>query len=237
MAHRIVWCVAAPRRRRRPSAHQSAAPDLGVGRSVAHGLDRHVTELAEGGRSGGDAAGVDHVLGARTTTPAPPIARQYSSRTQEERAAGWDRFANGPAPVGYDPAIIPGWDSPDSPEFGILRLTPHRLRVMPGTVMLTGQGELLTWQRLESQVLISVRRRQARHGTVPGRRQAAGADRPRDGIVERVTGGEPSRQRTAERIAGAGGVDGVDADRGVAGDHGRPHRAGRRDLDARRHPS
>ena len=26
-----------------------------------------------------------------------------------ERQAGWDRFANGPAPVGYDPAIIPMW--------------------------------------------------------------------------------------------------------------------------------
>ena len=63
-----------------------------------------------------------------------------------DRAAGWDRFANGPSPVGYDPSIIPGWTSPDSPDFGILRLTPHRLRVMPGSVLLAGQGDTLTWR-------------------------------------------------------------------------------------------
>ncbi len=38
-------------------------------------------------------------------------------------------------PVGYDPTIIPGWDSPTSPAFAVLRLTPYRLRVQPGTVM------------------------------------------------------------------------------------------------------
>lgn len=62
-----------------------------------------------------------------------------------EREAGWKRFAEGPAPVGYDPAIIPGWDTPASPGFGILRLEPNRLRVMPGALMMQGQGELLTW--------------------------------------------------------------------------------------------
>jgi len=59
--------------------------------------------------------------------------------------AGWRRFAEGPEPVGYDPAIIPGWDSPDAPAFGILRLEPHRLRVMPGNLMTAGTGELMTW--------------------------------------------------------------------------------------------
>ena len=61
------------------------------------------------------------------------------------REAGWQRFAEGPAPVGYDPSIIPGWDSPQSPAFGVLRLTPHRLRVMPGSMMAAGEGTLLTW--------------------------------------------------------------------------------------------
>ena len=62
------------------------------------------------------------------------------------KAAGWQRFVDGPAPVGYDPSIIPQWEDPSSPEFGILRLTPHRLRLMPGSLMLAGQGELLTWR-------------------------------------------------------------------------------------------
>ena len=58
---------------------------------------------------------------------------------------GWERFANGPEPVGYDPSMIPTWDRPESPESGVLALTPDRLRVMPGTVMTSGTGELLTW--------------------------------------------------------------------------------------------
>jgi len=58
----------------------------------------------------------------------------------------WRRFAEGPAPVGYDPSIIPGWTSPDVEGFGGLRLTPDRLRVMPGSVLLRGEGEVLTWR-------------------------------------------------------------------------------------------
>lgn len=68
--------------------------------------------------------------------------------TPELRRAAWDRFANGPEPVGYDPSIIPFWPNPDVPEFGVLRLDPYRLRVMPGEVMLQGRAEMLqTWRR------------------------------------------------------------------------------------------
>lgn len=60
----------------------------------------------------------------------------------------WDRFAQAPPPVGYDPAIIPPWaDGPLSPAFAGLRLDPHRLRVFPGTLLLEGRGDLLTWHR------------------------------------------------------------------------------------------
>jgi hypothetical protein len=58
----------------------------------------------------------------------------------------WDAFLNAPAPVGYDPAIIPGWDDPTSDNFAALRLTPWRLRVFPGSLMMGQGGELLTWQ-------------------------------------------------------------------------------------------
>jgi hypothetical protein len=58
----------------------------------------------------------------------------------------WDWFKHAPAPVGYDPAIIPPWkDGPTSPAFAALRLEPWRLRVMPGSAMLGGGGEILTW--------------------------------------------------------------------------------------------
>ncbi len=58
----------------------------------------------------------------------------------------WETFKALPAPVGYDPAIVPPWaDGPRSPAFAAMRLDPYRLRVMPGTLMTDGRGELLTW--------------------------------------------------------------------------------------------
>jgi hypothetical protein len=66
--------------------------------------------------------------------------------TPEGREAGWRRFAEGPQPVGYEPSLIPGWTSPEVPEFGVLRLRPHALRLLPGTVMTGGTGEFLTWR-------------------------------------------------------------------------------------------
>jgi hypothetical protein len=65
-----------------------------------------------------------------------------------EREAGWKRFVDAPAPVGYNPAIIPAWESPLSPAFGILRVEPIALRVMEGSRMAGGAGQLLTWKRI-----------------------------------------------------------------------------------------
>ena len=58
----------------------------------------------------------------------------------------WDLFASGPEPVGYDPSIIPGWDNAASESFAVLKLDPWRLRVMPGSVLMSGEGETLVWQ-------------------------------------------------------------------------------------------
>lgn len=63
------------------------------------------------------------------------------------RAAAWERFKTTPAPAGFDPAIHPDWESPSSPTFGVLRLEPTWLRVMPGTLMLIGEGEVWTWRQ------------------------------------------------------------------------------------------
>lgn len=58
----------------------------------------------------------------------------------------WDMFAEGPEPVGYDPAIIPPWkDGPTSPAFSALRLDPWRLRVFPGSMLRAGTGTVLDW--------------------------------------------------------------------------------------------
>ncbi len=59
----------------------------------------------------------------------------------------WEQFRLAPEPLGYDPAIIPPWsDGPTSDAVAVLRLEPWRLRVMPGTMMAGGPGELLTWE-------------------------------------------------------------------------------------------
>ena len=58
----------------------------------------------------------------------------------------WEMFKNARPPIGYDPAIIPQWQGgPTSQDFAALRLTPRRLRVMPGSVLTTGDGEILRW--------------------------------------------------------------------------------------------
>ena len=64
----------------------------------------------------------------------------------DTRRAVWDTFAAAPAPVGYDPFIIPMWsDGPTSDQFAVLRLAPYRMRVMAGTVMTAGEGRPLVW--------------------------------------------------------------------------------------------
>ena len=64
----------------------------------------------------------------------------------EGRKRVWQAFKDAPEPVRYDPAIVPVWaGGPISEHFAGLRLTPWRLRVMPGGVMPAGTGELLTW--------------------------------------------------------------------------------------------
>ena len=146
MAHRIVWCsVATVDHQGRPRsrilhpiwewdgtalvgwiatgptptkrAHLKASPNLSCG----YWAPTHDTCLAE-------------------------CAAQWTF-DDATRTRVWNLFANGPAPVGYDPAMIPGWDSPTSPNFAALKLEPWRLRVMPGQFMLSGggEGEVLVW--------------------------------------------------------------------------------------------
>jgi Pyridoxamine 5''-phosphate oxidase. len=72
---------------------------------------------------------------------------------EKSRHEGWERFKSTPPPLGYDPAIIPQWaEGPDSPAWGVIRLTPWRLRVFPGVFAKSGgtQGRILTWQEDEA---------------------------------------------------------------------------------------
>lgn len=64
----------------------------------------------------------------------------------ETRTMVWELFLHGPAPVGYDPKIIPAWTSPTVEAFAVLRLEPWHLRVFPGTVLLGKGGTVLDWR-------------------------------------------------------------------------------------------
>lgn len=64
----------------------------------------------------------------------------------ETRTMVWNLFKHAPAPVGYDPAIVPAWSGPTAPAFAAVRLEPWRLRVFPGSVLMGQGGTVLTWQ-------------------------------------------------------------------------------------------
>ena len=144
MAHRIVWATVA-------TVEPSGQPRTRVLHPIWE-WDGH--ELV-----GWIATGPDTPK-ARHLDAEPRISLTYWDPTQDtctaecattwlddpdDKAAAWNRFLEAPDPVGYDPSIIPGWTSPEAAGFGVLRLTPTRLRVFPGTLLSGGEGDLLTW--------------------------------------------------------------------------------------------
>lgn len=145
MAHRIVWCTVA-------TTGVDGHPNTRVLHPIWEWDGTRLTGWIATSPLSPKAADLTHLPAVSLTywdathdTCTADCDTEWDS-TPELRQAGWDRFAHGPAPVGYDPSIIPPWTSPEAEAFGILRLHPTRLRVMPGTVMLQGQGELLTWR-------------------------------------------------------------------------------------------
>ena len=146
MAHRIVWCTVA-------TTGKDGAPNT----RVLH----PIWEWDDGALTGWIATSPLSPKAADLAAQ-PAISLTYWAPSQdtatadcltewdtsaEQRQQGWDRFVNAPAPVGYDPSIIPPWTSPEVPAFGILRLTPTRLRVQPAAVLLEGKADLtLSWR-------------------------------------------------------------------------------------------
>jgi hypothetical protein len=146
MAHRIVWCTVATTRADGTPSTRVLHPVWEWDGSALTGwiatspLSPKAADLAAQ-----PAVSLTYWTSTHDTCTADCDTEWETS--DEARQAGWDRFKNAPDPVGYDPSVIPVWTSPTAPAFGILRLIPTRLRVMPGTVMLKGEGQLLTWHR------------------------------------------------------------------------------------------
>ena len=54
------------------------------------------------------------------------------------RREAWEAFRAVPPPVGYDPvAIFPG--GPDSPDFAVLAVRPHRIQTLRGAALARGE--------------------------------------------------------------------------------------------------
>ncbi|HKC50149.1 MAG TPA: pyridoxamine 5'-phosphate oxidase family protein [Myxococcota bacterium] len=145
MAHRIVWC--------------SAATVDTRGRPRTRIL--HPLWIWNGSRLHGWIATGPTKLKRAHLEKSPNISLSYWTPTHDTcqaecratwafdpstRAEVWNLFKNAPAPVGYDPAIIPGWTSPTVEAFAALRLEPWRLRVLPGTSLGSGGVGALTWR-------------------------------------------------------------------------------------------
>ena len=64
----------------------------------------------------------------------------------ETRTAIWNLLATTPPPLGYNPTMIPSWTGPEVAAFAVLRLTPWRLRVFPGSALLGQGGSVLNWR-------------------------------------------------------------------------------------------
>ncbi len=148
MAHRIVWASVAtvgggqvPRSRvLHPIWEWDAEADDLVGWIATMRTPLKVAHLQNS-----PWVSVNYWWPEQDTCTAECRATWHTDAATRERI--WDLFANGPEPVGYDPSIIPGWESPASAGFMVMRLDPWRLRVFPGSVLLEGTGEVLTWSR------------------------------------------------------------------------------------------
>lgn len=145
MAHQIVWCSAA-------TVDEKGRPRSRV---------LHPVWQWEQGLLQGWIATAPTRTKRRHIEAHPYLSLNYWNRSQDTcvaechvewglddaiREEVWQRFKEAPEPVGYDPAIIPGWDGPLQDSFAALLLKPWRLRVFPGSLLLEGRGRALTWQ-------------------------------------------------------------------------------------------
>lgn len=145
MAHRIVWCSAASvDARGRPRSRVLHPIWEWDGRRLRGwvGTEATATKRAHLAASPFLSLGYWHPSHDHCVAE----SRAAFSFDAETRERVWNLFKNGPAPVGYDPAIIPGWDSPASERFAVLRLDPWRLRVFPGSALMGKGGAVLTWR-------------------------------------------------------------------------------------------
>jgi hypothetical protein len=145
MAHRIVWAtVSTVDRQGRPRSRILHPYWIWDGEELVGWIATGPTPLKRAHLERTPFVSVNYWSPEQDTCTAE--CRATWSFDDDTRRWVWQLFEEGPEPVGYDPAIVPAWkDGPTSAAFAALRLDPWRLRVLPGTAMLGGGGEILTW--------------------------------------------------------------------------------------------
>ncbi len=145
MAHQIVWCTAATvdssNRPRSRVLHPIWEFD---GNSLVGWIATGKTPLKVDNIAASANVSCNYWTPSQDTCVAECAAQWVEDAATKHRV--WDLLANAPAPVGYDPAMIPGWDNADSPGFNPLRLEPWRIRVMPGSSLMDGSYAADVWQ-------------------------------------------------------------------------------------------
>lgn len=145
MAHRIVWCsVATVDAQGRPRSRILHPLWVFDGTSLVGWIATSPTPLKRAHLGAHPYTSCNYWAPNHDTCTAECATEMLTDDATCERV--WQMFVDAPEPVGYDPMIIPPWrDGPRSDAFAVMRLEPWRLRVMPGTVMLRGEGDVLTW--------------------------------------------------------------------------------------------
>ncbi len=144
MAHKIVWCnVATVDKQGRPRSRVLHPIWEWDGENLVGWIATSATPTKVSHLEASPYVSCNYWTPEQDTCVAECAASWVSDAAG--KAAVWDKLANGPAPVGYDPAMIPGWEVSESPGFVGLRLDPWRLRVMPAAAMLSGEG-IQVWQ-------------------------------------------------------------------------------------------
>ena len=145
MAHSIVWCSAATvDTQGRPRSRILHPIWLWDGSELVGWIGTQATPIKRAHLKASPFISLNYWSPSQDTCVAE--CRADWGFDVETRTRVWELFVNGPEPVGYDPAIVPGWDSPTSDAFAVLKLRPWRLRVFPGSVLFGKGGEVLNWQ-------------------------------------------------------------------------------------------
>jgi hypothetical protein len=147
MAHRIVWCsVATVDRAGRPRSRVLHPYWIWDGEALVGWVGTAPTPLKRAHLEHRPYVSCNYWAPSHDTCVAECRAELVFD--DETRTMVWNLFKGTPEPLGYDPGGIgvPGWDTPTSPAFAVLRLRPWRLRVLPGSISRGAGGEILTWQ-------------------------------------------------------------------------------------------